>query len=126
MKIHPDIINAQSISGYGAGWVRVGNEKIETSIVIGSRGERFDWSCGSFSDLSSEHFGQIAALEPELVIFGSGTSIRFPPVHWIRPLIDKQIGIETMDTQAACRTYNILAAEGRKVIAALILESTSG
>jgi uncharacterized protein len=126
MKIHPDLINAQSISGYGPGWVRVGNEKIETSIVIGSRGERFDWSCGSFSELSPEHFDQIAVLEPELVIFGSGTSIRFPPGHWIHPLIKKQIGIETMDTQAACRTYNILAGEGRKVIAALILESTSG
>ena len=126
MKIHPDTINVQSISGYGPGWVRVGNEKIESSVVIGSRGERFDWCCGSFSDLSPEHFGQLAALEPELVIFGSGDSIRFPPGQWIAPLINKQIGIETMDTQAACRTYNILAGEGRKVIVALILQRTSG
>ena len=54
--------------------------------------------------------------------FGSGKQIRFPPVTWITSLIHKQIGIETMDTQAACRTYNILASEGRSVALALLLE----
>jgi uncharacterized protein len=122
MKIQPDIIGAQSISAYGPGWISIGGEKITQSLVIGSRGERFDWNCRRFEDLSTAHFLRLAALNAELVIFGSGALIRFPPATWIKPLIDQQTGIETMDTQAACRTYNVLASEGRKVIAALLLE----
>ena len=126
MKIQPDFISVQSISGYGPGWIGVANEKISSSVVIGSRGERFDWACQRFEDLGPEHFAQLAALDTELVIFGSGNRIRFPLSAWIKPLIDKQTGIETMDTQAACRTYNILAGEGRHVAVALLLETTSG
>ncbi len=122
MKIQPDIIGAQSISGYGAGWIGVGGEKINSSVVIGSRGERFAWNCQRFEDLDARHFAQLAALRPELVIFGSGPRIRFPQGLWIKPLIDLQIGLETMDTQAACRTYNVLAGEGRTVLAALLIE----
>lgn len=124
MKIQPDIIGVQSISGYGAGWIGVGGEKITSSVVIGSRGERLAWNCKHFEDLDASHFEQLAALQPELVIFGSGQQIRFPQGSWIKSLIEHQIGLETMDTQAACRTYNVLAGEGRKVIAALLIETT--
>ena len=126
MKFQPDLIKVQSVSGYGPGWVSIGSEKITDSVVIGSRGERFFWACSRFSNLSAEHFALLADLNTELVIFGSGKQIRFPQPAWIRPLIDKQIGIETMDTQAACRTYNILAGEGRSVDVALLLESDPG
>lgn len=122
MKLQPDIISVQSIRGYGPGWVAVGNEKITQSVILGSRGERFFWECSRFEDLSAAHFAQLAALNAELVIFGSGERLRFPEAAWIKPLIDKQTGIETMDTPAACRTYNILAAEGRTVLVALLLE----
>ena len=122
MKIQPDVISVQSIRGYGPGWIGIGNEKITTSVIIGSGGERFDWVCDRFEDLTAEHFAQLAALNTELVIFGSGNRIRFPQGAWIKPLIERQIGIETMDTQAACRTYNILAGEGRRVAVALLLE----
>lgn len=125
MKIQPDSNNAQSISGYGSGWVSIGQEKITSSLVIGSRGERFEWLCEKFEDLADAHFLQLADLDTELVIFGSGDRLRFPKAAWLKPLIDKQIGLETMDTQAACRTYNILASEGRHVALALILERTS-
>ena len=124
MKIQPDIIGVQSISGYGPGWIGVGGEKLTSSVVIGSRGERLAWNCKRFEDLDARHFEQLAALQPELVIFGSGQQIRFPLGLWIKSLIEQQIGIETMDTQAACRTYNVLAGEGRKVIAALLIETT--
>lgn len=124
MKFQPDTINTQSISGYGPDWVSIRNEKITTSIVIGSNGERFDWACERFEDLTPEHFNQLAALNTELVIFGSGNRIRFPKPALIKTLIDKQTGLETMDTQAACRTYNVLAAEGRRVALALLLEAT--
>ena len=123
MKIHSDIITVQSISGYGPGWVGVGSEKISTSVVIGSGGERLAWDCSRFEDLSASHFELLAALHTELVIFGSGERLRFPQGAWIKSLIDKQIGLETMDTPAACRTYNILAGEGRRVVVALLIEA---
>ena len=123
MKIQPDVISVQSISAYGPGWVAIGSEKITASVVIGSRGQRFSWAGGSFDTLSAGHFAELADLNTELIIFGSGKQIRFPRPDWIKPLIEKQIGIETMDTQAACRTYNILAGEGRNVAVALLLEA---
>jgi len=127
MKLQPDKLDVQSILGYGPGWVGLGHngvaEKIERSIVIGSRGEKFDWQCARFEDLTEEHFTPLAATQPELVIFGSGTRLRFAPPAFMRALMQKRIGIETMDTLAACRTYNILAGEGRQVIAALLIET---
>ena len=123
MKFQPDSIDVQSISGYGPGWISIGNEKISTSIVLGSRGERFEWDCDQFENLGEAHFAQLAALGTELIIFGSGDRIRFPNPAWIAPLISRQIGIETMDVQAACRTYNILAGEGRHVAVALFMPS---
>ena len=127
MKLQPDKLDVQSILGYGPGWVGLGHngvaEKIERSIVIGSRGEKFDWQCARFEDLTEEHFTQLADTQPELVIFGSGTRFRFAPPALMRALMQKRIGIETMDTLAACRTYNILAGEGRQVIAALLIET---
>ena len=127
MKLQPDKLDVQSILGYGPGWVGLGYngvaEKIERSIVIGSRGEKFDWQCARFEDLTEEHFTSLAATQPELVIFGSGARLRFAPPAFMRALMHKRIGIETMDTLAACRTYNILAGEGRQVIAALLIET---
>ncbi len=125
MKIQPDFISVQSISAYGPGWIAVAGEKIVHSVVLGSRGERLDWNCQHFDALGAAHFAQLAGLGPELVIFGSGQRIRFPQAAWLRPLIEQGIGVETMDTRAACRTYNILAGEGRHVIVALLLEPTS-
>ena len=86
-------------------------------------GERFDWQCARFEDLTAAHFEQLAQLQTELVIFGSGERLRFPSAALTRALIECQIGIESMDTQAACRTYNILAGEGRHVAVALLMES---
>jgi uncharacterized protein len=127
MKLQPDRLDVQSILGYGPGWVGLGTngvaEKIEHSIVIGSRGEKFDWNCARFDQLTAEHFALLAETQPELVIFGSGSRLRFPPPAFLRGLMERRIGIETMDTLAACRTYNILAGEGRQVIAALLIET---
>lgn len=125
MKLQPDKFDGLAITGYGPGWVGVNGEKITTSIIIGSRGQRLAWPCSGFDSLSPAHFSQLAEMEAELVIFGSGSRLRFPQPAWLRPLIDKRIGLETMDTQAACRTYNILAGEGRNVLAALLLEVPS-
>ena len=125
MKLQPDRLDVQSILAYGTGWVGLGNngvaEKIDYSIVIGSRGEKFAWNCACFDQLTSEHFALLEELKPELVIFGSGARLRFAPPVFMRALMQKRIGIETMDTLAACRTSNILAGEGRQVIAALLI-----
>jgi uncharacterized protein len=124
MKIQPDKFDVQSISGYGPDWVSIAAEKITTSVVIGSRGERVDWACSRFEELTAAHFSLLAAQAPELVIFGSGARIRFAKPQWLEALYAKRIGVETMDTQAACRTYNILAGEGRHVLLAALIEKS--
>lgn len=122
MKFQPDRSEAQTISGYGPGWITVDGEKITHSVILGSKGAREPWACARFEDLTAEHFAQLALLEAELVIFGSGKRNRFPPPAWLAPLMARRMGLETMDTAAACRTYNILASEGRTVVVALLLE----
>ncbi len=126
MKLQPDRLDVQSILGYGPGWIGLGSqgvaEKIEHSIVIGSRGEKFDWHCTRFDELTEAHFAMLVETQPELIIFGSGTRLRFAPPVFMQALMRKRIGVETMDTLAACRTYNILAGEGRQVVAALLIE----
>ena len=122
MKFQPDRSEAQTISGYGPGWITVDREKISQSVILGSKGTREPWECARFEDLTAEHFAQLALLEAELVIFGSGKRNRFPPPAWQAPLMARRMGLETMDTAAACRTYNILASEGRNVVVALVLE----
>jgi uncharacterized protein len=126
MKLQPDRLDVQSILGYGPGWVGLGRngvgEKIERSVIIGSRGELIDWHCTRFEDITAEHFDQLADYRSELVLFGSGTRLRFPSPSFLRSLMAQRIGLETMDTLAACRTYNILAGEGRHVMAALLIE----
>jgi uncharacterized protein len=124
MKLQPDRIDTLSVTGYGPGWVAIQGEKTHHSVLISSAGIRLDWSCTSFDDLQPHHFEQLAELDVELVIFGSGDRLRFAPPQWLTSLMNKRIGLETMDTQAACRTYNILAGEGRKVAAALLIEAT--
>ena len=104
MKLQPDRLEVQSILGYGPGGVGLGSmggaEKIERSIEIGSRGEKFDWDCNRFEQLSPKHFERLAESRPELVIFGSGERLRFVKPALMRALIELRIGVETMDTLA--------------------------
>ena len=126
VKFQPDKSDLPSIRGYGPGWVSIDGEKVSQSVVLGSRGQRLEWHCHQFEALTAAHFTQLADLGPELVIFGSGERIRFPQPAWLEALYAKRIGLETMDTPAACRTYNILAGEGRDVVLALLIESPPG
>ena len=122
MKLQPDSFDVQAISGYGPGWVGVNGEKITRSVIVASSGERIDWNASRFEDLGEPHFAQLAQLQVEVALFGSGSRIRFPKPAWLKPLVDMHVGLETMDTAAACRTYNILAQEGRRVAVALLIE----
>ena len=121
MKLQPDRFDVQAISGYGPGWVGVGTDRITHSVILSSRGDRIEWPVRTFDELGPDHFAQLAELPAEVVIFGSGDRIRFPRGAWLKPLVARGVGLETMDTAAACRTYNILLGEGRNVVAALIL-----
>jgi uncharacterized protein len=125
MKLQPDQSSVQTITGHGPGWVGVDGERITGSVVVVSGGERIEWPVQSFDELGPEHFAQLAGVKAEIVIFGSGSKLRFPKPAWLAPLIARRIGVETMDTAAACRTYNILAQEGRDVAAALLVESAA-
>lgn len=120
MKFQADKSDAQTITGYGPGWIAVDRQNHETSLLVGSRGLLQAWGPQRFEDLSAADFEILASLEAEVIIFGSGSKNRFPPPAWLKPLMEKRVGLETMDTASACRTYNVLAGEGRNVIAALL------
>lgn len=123
MKIQPDRYDVQNVTAYGDGWLALNGERLTHSVVFGSHGERFSWHCDDLSGLTVPHFERIAALQPEVLLFGSGPVLRFAPTALLRPLITAGIGIETMDSKAACRTYNILAGEGRHVVCAILLSA---
>lgn len=125
MKLHADQPDTQSITAYGAGWVAVDGERHTSSLIISAAGALEHWGCARFDALTPEHFDKLLTpgiAPPELVIFGSGERLRFVRPALLQGLIERRIGVETMDTAAACRTYNILAAEGRRVVAALLIE----
>ena len=121
MKMRADRIEGQNaIARHGPEGVLVNGVELTESVIVPWRGEVVAWHANSFESLVADHFARVASLGPELVVFGSGARLRFPAAALLRPLIDAGIGVETMDTAAACRTYNVLLAEGRKVVAALL------
>ena len=123
MKLQPDKQpTLNTVSAYGPNYIEINAQRHTNSLLLSPESPVIEWSCARFEDLKTEDFEQIAKLEPAVVIFGSGQRIRFPKPAIIAPLIARNIGLETMDLQAACRTYNVLMAEGRKVVAALLIE----
>jgi uncharacterized protein len=112
-----------TVTAYGNGYVDINLQRYETSIFVLPGQPVGLWPVAAFEQLEAAHFELLAETEPELVIFGSGARLRFPHPRLTAPLMRRRIGIETMDFQAACRTYNVLMAEGRKVAAALLIET---
>jgi uncharacterized protein len=126
MKFQPDTLDGVNpITRQEAGCVWVGSTPFRHSVLVPARGEVLPWPATHWTGLSAAHFEHIASLKPELVIFGSGTRLHFLPPALLRSLYEQRIGIETMDTAAACRTYNVLVAEGRTVLAALLIEPST-
>jgi uncharacterized protein len=122
MKFQPDTFdNRNAITRQGPGEVWINGQRFGSSIVLPWQGAVAAWPAATWGDLTPAHFEQVAALKPELVIFGSGPALKFIAPALYRVLIEARIGMETMDTAAACRTYNVLASEGRSVVAALLL-----
>jgi uncharacterized protein len=124
MKFQADRFEgSNAIARHGPGGVIVAGIEHTRSVIVPWQGEVLPWEVARFEQLSAVHFEPLAARAPELVIFGSGARLRFPHPSLIRALIERRIGVETMDTAAACRTYNVLLGEGRAVIAALLFET---
>jgi len=125
MKMRADRMEGQNaIARHGPGGVVVNGVEHTQSVVVPWHGDVVAWNVDSIDSLGAEDFARVAALKPELVIFGSGSRLRFPRPALLRPLIEAGIGIETMDTAAACRTYNVLLAESRSVVAALLFDAS--
>ncbi len=118
--IHHHSDSAQSITGHGPGFVILNGERIDKSLVVSPTRSLRVWA-ESFELLTAEHFAQLLVLQPELVLLGTGSVFRFPSPALTRPLLEAGIGVECMDTAAACRTYTVLASEDRQVVAALII-----
>jgi uncharacterized protein len=110
-----------AFTAYGQGYVAVNGVRYETSLIVMPDRIAEDWKVQNFESLVQDKIEVLAALKPELVLLGTGDVLRFPDPRLLVNLTRAGIGAEVMDTRAACRTYNILAEEGRNVAAALII-----
>jgi uncharacterized protein len=122
MKIERDQAEGKNLfTGYGEGYVAVNGARHSASLVVSADRLITDWPARSLEELKPDHLAAIVELKPEIVLLGSGAAFRFAEPALLDPLYKAGIGVEVMDTPAACRTYNILLGEGRNVVAALIV-----
>ncbi|MBU6272826.1 MAG: Mth938-like domain-containing protein [Betaproteobacteria bacterium] len=109
-----------TLTGYGAGYVEINRVRHAGPVLVSPQGEVRAWALSDWAALSTADFEAMLALAPEVVLLGTGSRQRFAHPRLHACLSAARIGLECMDTGAACRTYNILMAEGRRVLAALI------
>lgn len=122
MKFQPDFLEGvNTIGRFDGTSLWVAGRTFRGSTLVPWSGEIVAWSAREFAALQQAHFDALLALDPEIVLFGSGATLRFPSPALLRELIARRIGVESMDTAAACRTYNVLVAERRRVVAALLM-----
>lgn len=122
VKFQPDHLDGvNAISSRDSNRLAINGQVWTSSIIVPWRGEVVAWPCRRHEDVQAEHLDALLAWQPEVVIYGSGPSLRFMPPALMRTLMAHRIGLESMDTAAACRTYNILVNEGRRVLGALLL-----
>lgn len=123
MKLHATPTQQyQTVTAYDGSGVEINLVRHQKSLVVMPEMPPFDWPVASFDALTTADIAQINAAAPDVVILGTGKRQRFIHPRLITSLTERRVGIECMDNQAACRTYNILMAEGRKVALALIFE----
>jgi uncharacterized protein len=122
MKLHSNNTQQyQTVTAYDASGVEFNAIRYDYSLLVLPEVQPVAWNVKQFEDLTTAHFEQIAATQPDVVILGTGAKQRFVHPRLITSLSAQHKGVECMDNQAACRTYNILMAEGRKVALALIM-----
>jgi uncharacterized protein len=122
VKLHlSHVAGTNAFTAYGAGYVSVNGQRFERSLIVLPDRILADWAPESFAALAPAHLDALVETAPEVVLLGTGSQLRFPRPEITRALVEAHIGLEVMDAQAACRTFNILVAEGRIVAAALLL-----
>ena len=122
VKLHlANLGDTKMFTSHGEDHVMVNRERYGRSIVVSADQVREDWNVAGFDELSEAHFAYFLALKPEVLLLGTGTQQRFAHPRLYRALTEAGIGVECMTTPAACRTYNILVAEDRKVVAAILI-----
>ena len=109
-------------TGYGEGYVEVNGKRHSASLLVSGERLEADWPAASIGQLTADHLAAIVGIKPEIVLLGTGKTFQFAEPRLLAPLYAAGIGVEVMDTAAACRTYNILLGEGRNVLAALIID----
>lgn len=112
--------STKMFTAHGADYVAVNGERFDTSIVVLADEVRSDWQVAGFDALDEAAFARLLELKPEVLLLGTGQRQRFAHPRLYRALTEAGIAVEFMDTAAACRTYNILVAEDRKVAAAIL------
>jgi uncharacterized protein len=123
MKLHQDLRPGRNIvTAYGESFVEINGQRHVVSLIVSPEKIVEGWAAGGFEELSEDEFARLADLKAEILLLGTGRRQRFPRPALLRPLIEQRIGIEVMDTAAACRTYNILVGEDRVVAAALLID----
>jgi uncharacterized protein len=122
MRLSPETSTAGPvIRAYAPGRITVNEEVVTTSVVLTRERILHDWPPAGFEDLSAPLIDALADLEPEVVLLGTGATLRFPDARVLAGLYHRGIGFEVMGTAAACRTFNLLSGEGRRVVAALLM-----
>jgi len=121
MKFHLATASGHIVTGHGAGWIRVGGQEYRENVVLTPDSIATGWGALGFDALTDADFAVLLETKPDVVLLGTGGAIRFPLPALTSVLAAAQVGVEVMDTAAACRTFNILSAEGRRVTAALIV-----
>ncbi len=116
--------NKQNVIGaYEPGRIRINSRWYTQSLCLSPTSLLIDWPPQSIAGLRQEHMDSLIAMRPKLVLLGTGDEIVFPPAELFQVLIEQGIGYEIMNTAAACRTYNMLMSESRKVAAGLIIQN---
>jgi uncharacterized protein len=109
-------------TAYDEGWVEVSGRRHAGNVVVSGDELVPGWTAAGLDAIAPAEIDALVAMKPEILLLGSGRAFRFPDPALLAPLYAASIGVEVMDTRAACRTYNILLAEGRVVVAALIVD----
>jgi uncharacterized protein len=127
MKLHAsDTQKYQTVTGYDETGVEINAQRYNYSLIVLPETAPRAWHVANFDAISAEHFDLIGADNPDVVILGTGARQRFIHPRLTAALTMRRIGVECMDSQAACRTYNILMGEGRKVTLALVIDHGEG
>ena len=123
MKLHLETGSKthNRIRAYSPGQFVINQATYHCSLIVTPEHIITDWPPTRFEELSAADLTTLITLDPELIVLGTGPRLRFPAPAHTQPMVEANIGFEVMDTAAACRTYNILMGEGRKVAAGLIL-----